>query len=306
VYRAAVAERVLITGASGFIGRRLCARLVDDGAEVHAASRTSQAEGELRWCRVDLTDIEVARRLVQERQPEVVYHLASRVTGARDISEVVPTLQANLESTIGILLGAADCRCRRVVLAGSMEEAGSVARGPSSPYAAAKTAATSYAQMFRSLYEVPVVNLRLFMVYGPGQVDLAKVVPYTIDSLLRSRTPELTTGDRPVDWVYVDDVVEALVAAGSAEACDDAIPIDIGSGTTVTIRGVVEEIHRRIPAGPAPNFGARPDRSGETVTAADLGRARSLLGWEPQTSLAEGLDATLAWYAERLPGAGET
>ena len=168
---------------------------------------------------------------------------------------------------------------------------------PGSPYAAAKAAATLYAQMFHAVYALSVVNLRLFMVYGPGQADATKLVPYVVNSLLADVSPQLSSGSRLVDWVYVGDVVEALIAAASATSGDDGSPIDIGSGSLVSIREIVQQIAGRVDRRPELQFGAVQDRKHEAVVAAELERARAHLGWSPTTTLAEGLDATVAWYA---------
>ena len=97
---------------------------------------------------------------------------------------MLPAFHANLESTVRLLAAASAApagSCRRIVLAGTMEEPDlDAGEAPGSPYAVAKAAATLYARFFRSLYGTPVVTARVFMVYGPGQVDHSKVVPYAI------------------------------------------------------------------------------------------------------------------------------
>jgi nucleoside-diphosphate-sugar epimerase len=153
--------------------------------------------------------------------------------------------------------------------------------------------------MFHAAYGLSVMNLRVFMVYGPGQQEQTRLVPSTIASLLAGSPPMISSGSRRFDWVYVDDVVGALVAAGEAATGDDAEPIEIGSGTLTSIRDVVDAIADRIDADVEPQFGALPDRPPEPELAADLGRAAELLGWTPETSLASGLDATIAWHMQR-------
>ncbi len=292
-------DRVLLTGASGFVGEHLHRALLQQGLSVHAVSRFERADAESHWHCVDLVDPEAVRSLIEKVRPDVVYHLASRVTGSRDSAEVVATLRPNLIGTVNVLLAGTEFGCRRVVLAGSMEELGGAGHVTGSPYAAAKAAATLYAQMFHAVYALSVVNLRLFMVYGPGQIDAAKLVPYVVTSLLGDVSPQLSSGSRPVDWVYVSDVVEALVAAASATTGDDGTPIDIGSGSLVSIRDFVRQIAQRVDGRAELQFGALQDREHEAVVAAELDRARAHLGWAPQTTLAEGLDATVAWYARR-------
>jgi UDP-glucose 4-epimerase len=294
-------ERALVTGASGFIGSRLLDRLLEDGVEVDALSRSERASTDIRWRTGDVCDAERVAEVVRDAKPDTIFHLASHVSGSRALDAVLPTLQANLLSTVNVLLAAAEVGCRRVVLAGSLEEpdGDSGEPVPVSPYAAAKFAAGAYGRMFSSLYDLPVATLRIFMVYGPGQWDETKLVPYVITSLLRDDPPRLSSGSRPVDWVYVDDVVDALVAAAGADGAAGATA-DVGSGVLTPVRKVVEAIADLIPSAAAPEFGAFPDRPNERIRVADLERARSLLGWTPSTPLEQGLAATVEWYTCRM------
>ena len=293
-------RRALVTGASGFIGSRLCNRLLETGAEVYAASRSQRESESVRWRASDLCDAEATLGLVRETKPDLIFHLASHVSGSRGLDAVLPTLSANLVSTVNLLLAAAEVGCGRVVLAGSLEEPDSEDRQPVpvSPYAAAKFAAGAYGRMFHSLHGVPVVMLRIFMVYGPGQRDETKLVPYVITTLLRGESPELSSGTRPVDWVYVDDVVEALIASTAAKQAVGET-LDVGSGTLTPIRNVVEEIVQLVRPSAEPRFGALPDRANERIRVAQIERTNAVLGWAPRTPLSLGLAATVDWYAAR-------
>lgn len=296
-------SRVLVTGASGFIGRRLCRRLVAEGARVHGTTRSAEPPdvGLAGSSRGDLADPRFVEELVERAKPEVVYHLASAVTGSREAGAVLPTLRANFESTVNILLAVRASDGRRLVLAGSMEEPESVEEGGApvaqSPYAAAKWAASAYARMFHALYGTPVVTARIFMVYGPEQRDLRKLVPYVTLSLLRGERPRLSSGARPVDWIYVDDVVEGLVALGTAPGVEGE-RVDLGSCRLVTIRALVEELGRIAGPGIDLGFGVLPDRPLEAVRRADVERTQQLLGWQPKTDLSEGLRRTVDWYRD--------
>jgi UDP-glucose 4-epimerase len=169
---------------------------------------------------------------------------------------------------------------------------------PCSPYAAAKWAANGYARMFHALYDTPVVVARLFMVYGPGQRDLRKLIPYVTLSLLRGEPPKLSSGRRPVDWIYVNDVVIGLLNLGNAPGVDGAV-VDLGFGELVTTREVVE-ILRDIIGGPQPEFGALPERPMERVKTADVDATYRMIGWKPAVSLREGLKKTVEWYQSQL------
>lgn len=289
---------VLVTGASGFIGSALVRRLNDVGAVVYGISRLARkSDGKTRWLQSDLLSIEEVQRIVDEIRPRVVFHLASQVTGLRSIDAVLPIFQSNLVTTVNLLAALTGRDCERVVLTGSLEEPTSaeVAPVPCSPYAAAKFSASAYGRMFNGLYNLPVVILKLFMVYGPAQQDVKKLVPYVILSLLQGRAPELSAGLREIDWVYVDDVVDAYLSSAVAKGISGRT-IDIGSGTLVTTRSIVERLVDMIDPEIRPKFGAIPERPMEQVRVADPTQAAALLGWEPQTSLSEGLRRTIDWY----------
>jgi UDP-glucose 4-epimerase len=291
--------RTLVTGAEGFIGGRVCQKLFESGAEVHAVSRRWRMDDDkTRWAQADLTDADAVRRAFEDARPDVVHHLGGFVSGAREVAAVHPAVVDNVLGTANVLVAAARLGCP-VVLAGSMEEpvGDEIA---ASPYAASKQAAASFGRMLAALQHVPVLNLRVFMVYGPGQRDRTKLVPYVVTTLLRGERPALSTGTRAIDWVYVDDVAEAFVATGPRAASLSRETVDIGSGTLVTVRSLVEQLVELVDADLEVDFGAVPDRPLEVVRVADVGRTRALIGWEPRTSLAEGLHATVDAYRRDL------
>ena len=296
-------RRILVTGASGFIGSRLCRRLPQIGAEPHGVSRRKQPNdiNSMTWWQGDLSEIIVARNIISEIKPDIVFHLASHVVGARELDVVLPTFYSNLATTINLLTVASEIGCDRIVLIGSLEEPDEtdVIATPSSPYAAAKWACSGYARMFHALYETPVSIARLFMVYGPGQQDLRKLIPYVILSLLRGEAPELTSGQRQVDWIYVDDVVDGLLAMALA-ADTGGQSIEIGSGTLVSIAEVVRQLVEILDPTISPLLGAVPDRPMEQIRAANVNDTCSKIDWVPNTPLEEGLQKTVNWYRQRI------
>jgi nucleoside-diphosphate-sugar epimerase len=288
--------KVLVTGATGFIGRHLCRELLAHGASVHGFSRKAQRADAITWWQVDVSDYAAMRKALTQIRPNYVFHLASEVTGSRDRSAVLPTLQSNLISAVNVLDLATDLGAERLVLAGSLEEP-THEDTPSSPYAAAKAAASMYAQLYAKLYRAPVVMARLFMVYGPAQADIAKLIPYVITQLLSGQTPRLSSGTRPVDWIYVDDVVQGLLRCVTAPNLHGCM-IDIGSGQLITIRAVVERIAQIVAPDTYLGFGALPDRPFEQVHCADLAATKNMLSWEPAITLDQGLQATISHYQQ--------
>ncbi|MFI9557595.1 NAD-dependent epimerase/dehydratase family protein [Nonomuraea endophytica] len=296
-------RRALVTGATGFIGAHLTRRLGELGVEVHGVSRNAQdsRHGET-WHVADLRDAVTTARLFASARPDVVFHLASEVDGARRSDVVRLTLENNLASTVNVLTAAASSPGVRIVLAGSAEEP-RTANGhaaPPSPYAMAKWAATEYARLFHRLWDVPYTVLRPTMVYGPDQRDTRKIVPYVTLSLLHGRQPALTSGAKSADWVYVDDVVTAFVAASDSSRAEGRI-IDIGTGTGRSVREAVELLFQIVGNPLPPRFGTIADRPMDITQVADTTPARDLLGWRPTVDLEEGLRRTVAWYTRHTP-----
>jgi len=293
-------QRVLITGAAGFIGSHLARLCVDAGADVIGVGRsgvTDAIEPSIDWRQVDLADPAATQALIDETRPSMIFDLAGHASASRSPEAILPTLASNLVSTVNLLhsaqrLGASGTP--RIVLAGSLEEstAGDI---PNSPYAASKTAQTLYARMFHHLYQTPITIARTFMVYGPAQADTRKLVPFVINALLNNESPPLASGTREVDWVYVEDVARGYLACALSR---DAIgqTIDIASGSAVSIRAVVEMIVELMQTSVQPRFGAIPDRPLEQVCVGDIERSFALTGWRPQHSLQDGLQKTIAWY----------
>ena len=289
-------QTVLVTGASGFIGEHLCARLHSTGAEVHGISRSEQPDSNiLRWWQGDGANLADMQRILTAVKPDVIFHLASYASGDRSLEAVMPTLHGTLISTVNLLTLVAQMGCRRLVLIGSLEEPELGNPIASSPYAAAKWSSSVYAQMFHRLYQVPVVVTRPFMVYGPAQ-NVSKLIPYVIRSLLQGEAPKLSSGQRQVDWIYVSDLIDGLIAVTQTVGIEGET-FEFGSSTLTPISTTVHYLNQLIDPSIKPLFGALSDRPMEQVRIADITSASVRLGWHPQTSLEDGLAQTVAWYA---------
>jgi UDP-glucose 4-epimerase len=296
-----VTNRYVVTGASGFLGASLARRLAADGAEVHALSRSAPPpDTGAHWHACDVADQSAVRVIFSKVRPQVVFHLAGLVTGSRDVSFVLPTMATNLVGTVHVLLAAAELGCQRVVCLGSLQEPDhEVLPVPNSPYAAAKFAASAYARMFAEVCSLPVSIGRPFMAYGPGQLDFTKVVPYVLSKLLRGESPEMSSGRQGFDWVFVTDVVEALLAIAASK---DSVgkTVDIGTGVLTEVRDIALGLARRL-GNPVPvKLQAIPDRRLEPTRCADIEATARVTGWRPRVALEEGLDRTVEWYRARL------
>ena len=292
--------RCLVTGSTGFIGQALCARLKALGAEVHGSRHRSPAGGVDDQQTCDVSIASEVEALFARVRPNCVFHLAGVVDGARSLNLVRTTLAANLVGTVNVLMCAATAECSNVVVVGSLQEPDDVHPAvPSSPYAAAKFSASAYARMFAQVFGLPVVIARTFMVYGAGQVDFAKLVPYVARQLITGSVAELTSGRQSFDWVYVDDVVEAMIAIASRPDLAGHT-IDIGTGQLTSVIEVASGVARRLCAIDRLLVGAVPDRKGEPTRTADVAATEALINWRAKMSIEQGLDRAVPWYEEYL------
>jgi nucleoside-diphosphate-sugar epimerase len=291
--------RVLVTGASGFLGGRLVRLLAAAGKHVIGVSRTKPLV-DCEWKSCDVEDAGAVAQVFRDTRPESVFHLASHVTGSRDLGVVLSTFRANLGAAVHVMTAACEVGCPRVVLAGSMEEL-PTDQPARYPYAIAKRAAHQYAEFFRTTYGLNVTSTRIGMVYGPGQRDTAKLVPYVILSGLAGRAPSISSGKRRVDWIHVDDVCRALVASATTLDLAGAV-IEIGTGRLTSVREIADLV-TTITGGPPPQVGTVPDRPNDIDIALDVAAAHAKTGWTARLGLEQGLRDTVEWFREeRLAG----
>jgi len=294
-------KRVLVVGGGGFLGSAIVERLLGLGARVVGASRaTRPADSTVEWHNADVSDAAAAAALVEVAKPQIIFHLASDSMGGRGIDLVPASLRNDVVATVNMLHATVTNaqRVERFVMTASLEEPTGTAREPTpvSPYAAAKWATGAYGRMFRHLYGLDVRIVRPMMAYGPGQKEY-KLVPATILALLRGQATSIGSGARLVDFVYVDDVVDGMLAAALVPSLDTTV--DIGSGGLVTIQSVAEQIARQLGRTELLRFGDAA-RGDEVVRAADADHARRHLGFMAKVALPDGITRTIAWYRERL------
>lgn len=293
---------VLVTGAMGFLGSHVVERLAQLNARTFGLTRQPSTGGsKIQWVNGDLSDSASTRALLKEVRPDIVFHLAGRTVASPDRELVLPSFRDNLASTVILLNQLVDLGCRRIVTTGSLEEP-ELAQSdgvPTSPYGASKWAAVVYARMFHALYRLPVVIVRPYMTYGPRQHP-SKFIPFVTLSLLRKQSPAINQPDRDVDWIYVEDVRDGILAAGLAPGIEGC-SIDLGSGLLIPIREVAEELERLVDNDVTVDFSSSTKPERVQARRADTTRARDLLDWSAKTSLRKGLEETVAWYRGKLP-----
>jgi UDP-glucose 4-epimerase len=300
--------KVLVTGAGGFLGSHLVERLASMGARLNLVSRSPPPKALPGcWYQQDLSDFRGTEELVRRTGPEVIFHLTSESRGGPELDNVLLTLRNDLICAVNCMVAATRVGCRRLVITGSIEEPDERCpfpfRSPVSisltPYGISKHATRMYASLFIAVHKLPLVTLIPFMTYGPRQKPF-KVVPYTILTLLAGGQPRLSSGKRLVDWIYVDDVIDCFVKAGTAPGIEGKI-FEVGSCELVSIASMAKLIAELIPGSQEILFGAEPDRGHNRV--ADIAPAARYLQWRPRTPLRQGLEATIDWH--RRTGAND-
>lgn len=301
-------ERVLITGATGFIGACLARDLIDEGHDVHLLLRGESPrwrlaglEGRFAAHIADLRDPAAVQRAVQASRPEIIYHLAAHGALYQQ-QDRAAILASNLLGTCNLLEALEKHDYRMLVQAGSSSEYGHKAGPmheddrlePRTDYAVSKAAATMLCQA-AARQGRPVTTVRVFSAYGPYE-DPSRLVPYVMDCLSRGQTPRVTSGNQPRDFIYVDDCLALFKLAARSPAARGQI-LHAGSGRQYCVRDMVQTIVETcardcIKA----EFGSEPPRPDEPIAwVASIDRTSQLTGWRPSYDLRTGIECTWKW-----------
>ena len=300
--------KAVVTGAAGFVGANLVRRLVREGVDVVALHRP----GGDAWRLVGLVDVErvaldvrdapALRETLVRVRPDWVFHLAAHgaYSWQTDRDAILAT---NLTGTVAVVDAATEVDAEAVVVAGSSSEYGVRDHAPSedelpepnSDYAVAKAAATLYCGYAARERGANAVTLRLYSAYGPWE-DPRRLVPTLLAHGLANRLPPLASPSIARDFVHVDDVCEAFLAAARRAAELRGRVYNIGSGVQTSLASIVGEVRRLLRIEMEPIWGSLPDRDWDTdVWVANVDRARRELGWQHRLDLPRGLEATLDW-----------
>jgi UDP-glucose 4-epimerase len=247
---------------------------------------------------------------------EVVYHLAARVSVPESILYPVEYNAVNTGGTVSLMTASRDAGVRRVVFTSSGTVYGPQERQPipetawprpANPYAVSKLAAEGYVRAIGELYRIETVVLRVFNAYGPSQAippNHPPVIPHFARQILSDGSVVLhgsPPGSQTRDFVYVDDVVDALARAGLTAGLSGAT-LNVGSGRETSLAELVAGLERS--SGRPAQLIAAPEQSGGIDRmCADIGAARRALGWAPRVDLATGLARMIAAARPARPGA---
>lgn len=296
--------RVLVTGGAGFIGSHLVDALLDRGAEVSMADHLHRSpkpwfgEALLRGAQLyvaDLRDLPALRPAFAASRPEVVLHLAAQVDVRQSVADPAFDAQVNVAGTVSVLEAAREVGTRRVVMASTAAVYGdprelptpeTAAIAPLSPYGTSKAAAEWYLAQYRRLHGISTLALRMANVYGPRQDPHGEAGVVSIfGGLAASGAPATVFGDgrQTRDYVFVDDVVDAWLAAAASDVTG---ALNISTGIETSVCELAEALDLA--------YDFAPGRAGEIERSClDPSAAAAELGWRPAVPLANGLRRTL-------------
>jgi UDP-glucose 4-epimerase len=311
--------RVLVTGGAGFIGSNLVDRLLADGHDVdvvddlssgalaNLADARAQRSQRMTFQRLDIRSGAVTD-LIIHRKPEVVFHLAAQASVTVSVAKPAFDAEVNILGSINVIEGALAAGTRKVVFAGSggtlygVPESTPTREGhpqhPVSPYGVAKKAVGDYLHYYREVHGLEYTVLAFANVYGPRQDPHGEsgVIAIFAAKLLAGERPTIFgDGEQTRDYVYVDDACDAFIRAADKAG---GLVVNIGTGGETSVQHLFDAMARL--TGFAEPARYAPPRAGELRRSAlDPGRAAIHLGWEPWTTLDQGLQRTIDWFRSR-------
>jgi len=314
-------KKVLVTGAGGFIASHLVEHLVREGAQVRGFVRYNSRNdlGMLKWLapeilsqveimQGDLRDNEAVRNAV--RGVDTVFHLGALIAIPYSYVNPREVIDVNIMGTLNVLMAARDFGTRRVVHTSTSEVYGTAQYVPidekhplqgQSPYSASKIGADRIAESFYRSFETPVVTLRPFNTFGPGQ-SMRAVIPTIIVQALTRDEVKLGSLEPSRDFTFAKDTANGFVKVAEAEGVLGE-EINLGNDNTIRIGDLAEKIFKLI--GKTPKIVAdpqrvRPGKSEVMKLWASNEKAKRMIGWEPRISLDEGLRATIEWISAHI------
>lgn len=298
-------KRILITGATGFLGRHLSRSLIHHGYDVYMTSGHEEGGDTIR--KIDLNNPSELKRVISSVKPDIIYHTGALVNLTRDFAIGKECIKINLEGTYNLLESLRRHVPKRFIFASTEEVYGSgkvpyredQLPRPPSPYAISKIAAEYICDTYAQELDFSLIIFRIGTMYGPGQTS--RFIPEIIAQAIRNDTISINSGTKKRDYVYVSDVLEAMRLALKSTLEGRSTVLNIGGGVSYSLKEVVDKILSISKSKSEVFTGKLPERLMEaSLWLMDNSRAEKLLGWKPRISLDEGLEMTISHMKEEL------
>jgi len=297
--------KILVTGGAGFIGSNLVDRLIKDGHEVSVIDNLSTGKREnlnpnAVFNEIDICDFEKIKPVFQG--VDYVFHLAALPRVPVSVEDPIGTSQTNIMGTVNVFKAGADNKVKRIIFASSSSVYGDqekfplaedMSPRPISPYALQKLIGEQFGGLFTDLYEMPIISLRFFNIYGPRndpESDYSLVIAKFLKQNSQGRPLTIFgDGEQTRGFCYIDDLLEALVKTMASEKLKGGERINIANKNSYSVNYLAKLISDKVEY--------LPLRKGDVLhTKADISLAKELLGWEPKISFEEGVEKTKQWF----------
>tara|TARA_B110000259_G_C13994751_1_gene393986 strand:+ start:61 stop:1002 length:942 start_codon:yes stop_codon:yes gene_type:complete len=309
-----MSKTILITGVGGYIGKYLLKNLMqfdykiigidlvfDDEFRKEFDNKVIMLEG-------NLLNKNFINSSVKNYAPDYVFHLAASKSRSNQIQQFKTSNEINYLGTLTLFEALLDCKnLKLVTLLGTIEEYGQTTtpfredsnERPDSAYGLSKLTATKLALLFNHQFNLPTVVLRPSIAYGPGQGE-EMFIPALIKSLLKQEPFKMTEGNQLRDFIYIDDLIDALVKCVNSVGIEGQI-INIAYGTSVKLKDIAWQIAEMANSKENLLMGEISYRNSEIMNySVDISKVSKLFNWSPQTSLTQGLEKTIKFYQKSI------
>ena len=292
-------KRILVTGGKGYLGSFLVKKLEEEEAEVFTVSRTSNSNA--NHFSTDITDFKSLKNTIEKIKPQIIYHLAATLNRDRDFAKHDEIMNINYNGTLNLLKALQNIDYENFIFASSSEIYGKnetpfhegQSPNPVSPYSLSKTNAEFMIKIFSELHQKNFTILRIFNFYGE-QMPEAFFIPQMINTLLKNETFNMTKGEQFRDFLYIDDVIEAMVLAYTNENSRNQL-LNVCSGESISLKALVTSFSKIINGQGSINFGALPYRENEiwNMVGSNI-KLNKILNFTPKFSLEEGIKRVIS------------
>lgn len=306
-------ETILITGGAGFIGSHIADKLIKRGYKIIivdnlSSGRKENLNSKAKFYKADICDIKISK-IFQKERPQIVIHMAAQVSIAKSVENPVRDAEINILGSINILENCRKSKVKKIIFSSSAAVYGRVDTFPTPetcktrpllPYGIAKLTIENYLNYYCKTHGLVSVILRFANIYGPRQdfKGEAGVVAIFCNKIISGKQPIIYgTGAQTRDFVYVDDVAEAVVTSVLKK---DAVGIfNISTGKETSINDIFEIINNKTGAKFVKKYAAEKS-AGEQKSCLDYAKAKKELGWQPKNVLQEGLMLTLESFKGKV------